>query len=288
MTTTFTQKVQNYGENYAAGVATALIGKLGELLVDEYLLLSRVRGEVVELRDDAAMMNAIFRMLSETDDGAVSHFILEWMKQVRELSYDAEDCIDLFADRITWGPPVAGPLGRTWHWIDMLWLRHRLADDIKSLRARAIAIGERRVQYGISRQEMPASVAFGSRILTLSTPPLFGTSQSLVGDIDNKVNDLSERVKSGATLDGDPYQPTDPTLKVYSILGAGGVGKSTLALEVFRKIKGTFHCNAIVRVSHDFQTKDLAKLMKNIYDQLGYTPAAGAATTIQDFLNSKR
>ncbi|EAZ23223.1 hypothetical protein OsJ_06912 [Oryza sativa Japonica Group] len=43
-----------------------------------------------------ATMNTLYRMQSEADDGTVDHFVLEWMKQLRELAYDSEDCIDQY------------------------------------------------------------------------------------------------------------------------------------------------------------------------------------------------
>lgn len=49
--------------------ASQLVGTVGQLLGEEYRLLSRVGGEVVELRHDLATMNAILRMQSEAEDG---------------------------------------------------------------------------------------------------------------------------------------------------------------------------------------------------------------------------
>ena len=66
------------------------------MLTEEYQQLSGVGSEVAELRDDLATMNALHRVQSEADDGAVDHFVLEWMKQLHELTYDSEDCIDQY------------------------------------------------------------------------------------------------------------------------------------------------------------------------------------------------
>uniref|UniRef100_A0A0E0R2Q3 Rx N-terminal domain-containing protein n=1 Tax=Oryza rufipogon TaxID=4529 RepID=A0A0E0R2Q3_ORYRU len=41
---------------------TILVSTVGQLLGEEYRQLSGVRGEVAELRDDLATMNALFRM----------------------------------------------------------------------------------------------------------------------------------------------------------------------------------------------------------------------------------
>ena len=76
--------------------AQTILSNAGLLLSEEYRLLSGVGGDVAELRDDMASMNALLRMQSEAEDGAVDHFVREWMKQLRELAYDAEDCVDRY------------------------------------------------------------------------------------------------------------------------------------------------------------------------------------------------
>jgi hypothetical protein len=60
-------------------------------------------GEVAELRDELATMNALLRIQTKVGDGAVDHFVREWMKQLRELAYDAEDCVHLYIFRIKCG-----------------------------------------------------------------------------------------------------------------------------------------------------------------------------------------
>jgi len=61
-------------------------------------------GEVAQLRDELATMNALLRMQSEAAPGAVDHFLREWMKQLRELAYDAEDCVHLYTFRVRCRP----------------------------------------------------------------------------------------------------------------------------------------------------------------------------------------
>ncbi|XP_073358717.1 disease resistance protein RGA5-like [Aegilops tauschii subsp. strangulata] len=53
--------------------------------------------------------------------------------------------------------------------------------------------------------------------------------------------------------------------KVLSIVGFGGLGKTTLAREVYRKIQGHFHCQAFVSVS---QKPNVKKIMKDLISQL--------------------
>ncbi|XBI22672.1 hypothetical protein VPH35_063664 [Triticum aestivum] len=55
-------------------------------------------------------------------------------------------------------------------------------------------------------------------------------------------------------------------LKVVSIVGFGGLGKTTLANEVYHKLKGEFHCGAFVPVS---QKPNIPKLLHSLLTQLG-------------------
>ncbi|CAL5091176.1 unnamed protein product [Urochloa decumbens] len=89
----------------------ALVNNVGQLLAqlvaEEYRLLSGVRGDVTEVRLDLGTMHALLRMESEADEGAADHFVGEWMNQLRELAYDAEDCVDLY--KIHTGSSAAHP-----------------------------------------------------------------------------------------------------------------------------------------------------------------------------------
>ncbi|KAF7012350.1 hypothetical protein CFC21_026548, partial [Triticum aestivum] len=82
------------------GTTAQLVSIVGQLVGKEYRQLRGVSAQVAELSDELETMKAILRMLSEAEEGAVDHFIRVWMKQVRELAYDAEDCVHLYIFRI--------------------------------------------------------------------------------------------------------------------------------------------------------------------------------------------
>jgi len=52
---------------------------------------------------------------------------------------------------------------------------------------------------------------------------------------------------------------------VLSIVGLGGLGKTTLAKEVYHKIQGHFDCHAFVSVS---QQPNVKKIMKDVISQV--------------------
>jgi ABC-type glutathione transport system ATPase component len=58
-------------------------------------------------------------------------------------------------------------------------------------------------------------------------------------------------------------------LKVLSIVGFGGLGKTTLANEILRKQEGLFLCRAFVSVS---QKPNIRKVLRTILSQVGFKP----------------
>jgi thymidylate kinase len=67
--------------------------------------------------------------------------------------------------------------------------------------------------------------------------------------------------KLGEWLTGD----AERTLRVVSIVGLGGVGKTTLAKELYRRIDSQFECRAFARTS---QKPDMRDLLSSILLQV--------------------
>ncbi|XP_037489893.1 disease resistance protein Pik-2-like [Triticum dicoccoides] len=246
--------------------ATQLASIVGELVGKEYRQLRGVGGQVAELSDELDTMNAILRMLSDAEEGTVDHFIRVWMKQVRELAYDAEDCVHLYILRIR-----CRPKDRFLVWskrmLSTLFPRRRLAREIEALRARAVVISERHARYGVSRE----ALLRGSTSSLPAPAPVPGHAlgrlaanghDQLVG-ITDKANKLAEKVEEVSENEHDKK------LKVFSIVGFGGLGNATLAMEVCRKLEGSFQRQALVSVSQAFHdNKDLEGLLKRMLQQI--------------------
>ena len=131
------------------GAAHSLLSNVGQLVGKEFRKLRGMGGEVARLRNELANINALLRMQSEADGGTVNHFVWEWMKQLREVGFDAEDYIHLCLFRVQCRLDDH-LLVRTKRLLTTLWSRCRLAGDIKDLRALASAINEQHARYGVS------------------------------------------------------------------------------------------------------------------------------------------
>lgn len=243
--------------------AHSLVSNVGQLMANEVWLLRAVGREVVELRDELATMNAVLRMQSEAEDGAVDHFVREWMKQVRELAYDADDCIDLYLLRIK-RRPSDGFLVRSKRLLVTLFPRRLLAGNIRALRSRAVTISERHARYSSSCQALRPSAPFAH------VPAVWAESAQALRPADADDPDQFVGIQEQAKiLVAMMEKEKDGKLQVFSIVGFGGLGKTTLAMEVCRQLETKFDRQAQVSVSPAFDGgNDLRALLKRVLEQI--------------------
>ena len=89
-------------------------------------------------------------------------------------------------------------------------------------------------------------------------PALFEDAERLVG-IDGPREEITKLlIEEDGSLSGQ--------LKVVSIVGFGGLGKTTLANQVHAKIKNEFECSAFVSVP---RTPCMPKILKDILSGVG-------------------
>ncbi|VAH23122.1 unnamed protein product [Triticum turgidum subsp. durum] len=237
------------GVSAGTGAMGSLLGKLTALLGDEYKLLKRVRKEIEFLKRELGRMQVLLERLTDME-ARLDGLGKSWRDSVRDLSYDMEDCIDRFMDRLGSGDAKPKFMKRTARRLKTLWARHDIATQIKELKARVMEESERRDRYKLDESYY---------------------SPTKTVEIDPRITTLYEEVKDLVAMDGRVKQVTallmdeSMELKVVPIVGSGGLGKTTLAMEVYRKIGVDFHCRGFVSVS---RTLDLEKLLKDILSQI--------------------
>ncbi|TVU25384.1 hypothetical protein EJB05_27878 [Eragrostis curvula] len=267
------------------GAISTLLPKLAALLTGEYNLQRNLRSDIRFLTTELESMQAAIERVSEAP--VTDKLVKIWARDVRELSYDIEDSIDKFMVHIDNNPPgeTDGPKGfikRSFRLLSTANLRHRIAMDIKAIKELVNEVAERRERYKIDSLYLVRTTP------TTVDPRLVGNyeeTKNLVG-ISGPQNELVELLmESEATMDN--------CLKVISIVGAGGLGKTTVANAVYHQVRGEFECHAFVSVSHN---PDLNRILSSILRQFsgesyGNTetwPAEEIIDKIRLFLADKR
>src|SRR3954470_1691564 len=153
------------------------------------------------------------------------------------MSYDIEDCIDDFMKNL--GRPdtaeSAGLVQSVVQQLKALRARHQISSQIQGLRTRVEDASKHRMRYKIDDRTFDTSI---SRAIDPRLPSLYAEPDGLVG-IDQPRDELLKCLMEGV---GASVQQ----LKVISIVGPGGLGKTTLANEVYCKLEGEFQCRAFV------------------------------------------
>ncbi|VAH10196.1 unnamed protein product [Triticum turgidum subsp. durum] len=134
------------GVSAGTGAMGSLLAKLTALLSDEYKLLKRVRKEIEFLKRELERMRILLERLADME-GRLDGLARGWRDSVRDLSYDMEDCIDRFMDRLGSGDAKPKFMKRTARRLKTLWARHDIATQIKELKTRVMEESERRDRY---------------------------------------------------------------------------------------------------------------------------------------------
>ncbi|XP_062201837.1 disease resistance protein RGA5-like isoform X2 [Phragmites australis] len=232
------------------GAMASLIGKLGDLLTDKYKLLKGAKRQIMFLKAEFETMHVFLKKMSDTEDPDEQDKC--WAKEVRELSYDIDDSIDEFLHRVERESNSKGFMERIKNFLTTMKARYEIANEFEGLMNRVTEVSQRRKRYKIDDAvSKPNSTTIDPRLLALhaETAGLVGID----GPRDELIKLMDEEVAR--------------QLKVLSIVGFGGLGKTTLANDIYRKLEGQFQCRAFVSVS---QKPNIRKILRTILSQVGF------------------
>ena len=236
----------------------SLLGKLGGLLAQEYTLIRGVRGDIQYINDELAIMQAFLGDLGSALDDH-DRRLKNWMKQIRDMAYDMEDCVDDFAHRLPQDSLtdarcsfIMTAVYEVW----TFWPRRDIASKISKLKIRAQHIAERRSRYGVNNPNPRTSS--GARVTHAVT---YGIAEHLVASrqlirTENPVGVKVDMEKLGGWL---TKRDKGSHRAVVSLIGFGGVGKTTIAMALYRDFRNEFDCRASVTVSQNFDEDEILR-----------------------------
>ncbi|CAM0942650.1 unnamed protein product [Alopecurus aequalis] len=259
----YSQQPPNQHIGLAMGALGSLLPKLVQLLTDEYNQLKGLRKDVEFLQRELRSMHAVLHKLAGVPRDQLDEQVRLWVNEVRELSYNMEYVVDRFLVRVE-GPddPVESShkLKRLMKKMAELFTkgkaRHQIADTIKDIKGQVEDVAARRDRYRVDNivANPNATTTVDPRLLAL-----YKDKKDLVG-IKEACADLINRLAVGSGDDASMQH-----LKILSIVGFGGLGKTTLAKAVYDGMKDQFESMAFVSVGRN---PDLKKLVRNILYEL--------------------
>ncbi|PKU78940.1 Disease resistance protein RPP13 [Dendrobium catenatum] len=236
---------QNVITSFVQGVISSNLTNLNNLASKEAGLLLGVRREITYIIEELEMMKAFLRSAEEKQE--TDFMARVWVRRVREVSLALT--IISFLD---W-------LGFRLRSLCTLHVRHEIAAEIQDLKYRIAHISDCRLRYGITAipsSYYNASSSMGPRFVDYRLGALFIQEDQLVG-IDEPRRKLTN------LLIRDEKQ-----CRVISVLGMGGLGKTTLTKRVYEDLQMIgeyFDCRAWITIS---QTFNLNVLLRDIIKQV--------------------
>ncbi|KAK9141809.1 hypothetical protein Syun_011209 [Stephania yunnanensis] len=264
----------------AEAIVSVTVEKLADLLIQEVSFLYGVKDQVRWIHRELKRMQSFLRDADNKQES--DERIKNWVLEIRDVAFDAEDVIDTHM-YVEAHKQHRRRLVKVVKFINDMVAHYKVGKEIERIKSRIKEISESTAVYGIQ------------------------TSSRAAGEGDQLLSRMKERRRSSPHADEAYIIGVEEDVKMLeswmvddrrrqlsfgSIVGMGGLGKTTLAKKVYnsRAVIDRFDCRAWVYVSQDYKARDLLQEIWNIV-----TNSSGERFTLQqlerelyEFLIGKR
>ncbi|KAL5569440.1 hypothetical protein UlMin_026015 [Ulmus minor] len=240
----------------ARAVISQVVQKLGDLLANEAKSLSSVRDDVEYLKRELKFINGF---LEDADRRQKQEgLVRDWIAEVRDVACEIEDAIEIYVSNVDSA------------FIRVL-RRRKLRSRIKSIKNNLQSLRERSLTYQIQLNNVEEGTS-SLRNLRKSYPE---EEEDVVS-----MKDVAMNLKARLLKEEDE-------LRIVSIVGMGGLGKTTLAKKVYNDVgvKRHFDMSAWVCISQQYVVKEV---LIEILLQVGFERKnLGGGKSKEEFLTEK-
>ncbi|KAL5725675.1 hypothetical protein ACHQM5_008793 [Ranunculus cassubicifolius] len=249
-------------------VVSPLLGvvfdKLSSPLLREFGLLWGVQEDLEKLSSTALTVQCVLQdaKLKQNHHPVIAN----WLGKLKDAAYEADDIIDECTAQALFSPESEAHSGSsstqvchsfsTCFDFKHLMLRHKIANRIKAIREKFDVIAEERNKFHLNEREIERGpVEDFTQYRETSSVVL---EDCVYGRDVDKANIVNVLLNSACN-----------DLLMYSIVGMGGLGKTTLAQYVYNdaSIDRSFHARIWVCVSEGFSANKLTKMIIESYSK---------------------
>ncbi|KAK7334577.1 hypothetical protein VNO80_26337 [Phaseolus coccineus] len=231
---------------------------LNQLVREEGSLLKGLGNDFSDIKQELESIKAFLKDADRRagDEGGTNEGIKTWVKQLRELSFSIEDVIDEYimdvAHRVNHHLPCIASLQKIAHNIKTLKSRHRIASEIQDIKSAVQGIKERseRYKFQSSFEDGSTNNSRGAKNFKWGDPRM---ASHFIEETEVVGFELPRDELIGCLIKGTGQ------LSLISVVGMGGLGKTTLAKHIFnnRQVKRHFHCSSFITVSQSYTVREL-------------------------------
>ncbi|PNY03473.1 disease resistance protein rga2-like, partial [Trifolium pratense] len=263
-------------ELFVFDISDSLLGKLASYAYEEASRAYGVYKDLQGFKDTLKIVSGVLLDAEHKKDQ--KHGLREWLRQIQNICFDAEDVLDEFElqDKRKQVVEASGStLVKVRHFFsssNSLAFRSKMAHQIRDIRSRLDKVASDGTKFGLATINVDLGLDVQRRDMTYPDVD----ASSVIGREGDKEEIMKLLMQPHLHGDGDQ------SLCVIPIVGIGGLGKTTLAKLVFndKRVDQLFQLKMWVCISDDF---DIRQIIINIINS-GSAPSV--AFSHQENINS--
>ncbi|XP_010249725.2 PREDICTED: disease resistance protein RPM1-like [Nelumbo nucifera] len=253
-------------------LVTSLLAKLGELAWFETHLQLGIGDDIKFIRDELSTMKAFLKDAEKR--GPRGEVANKWVAQIRDEFFKLEDVLEEFLLQMKLLKSENSCVPRLFQ---KMLVCHQFRSEMENIRKEIEDISKRREQYNL-QEEGTSSDHGEERREDRSAASPFVEEKDILG-IDRNVKQLEEWLLQEEEVN---------QRKVISVVGMGGLGKTTLVKRVYKKVEACFDCFAWLNVSQTYEMKDiLIRMLEEFYSSRKEPTPNAVETMNEDKLREK-